>query len=80
MARDEEEEGGCYPNPSDFDKVDVKYVALFGEVTGCVVRGVALEGGDVGCNVVVDSEGAEEGAKEEGSGVEGEKDCFERRG
>lgn len=80
MARDEEEEGGCYPNPSNFDKVDVEDVALFGKVAGCIVRRVALEGGDVGCNVVVDSESAEEGAKEEGSRVEGEKDCFERRG
>ena len=69
MAGDEEEESGCYPNPADFDKVDVEDVALFGKVAGRVVGRVALQGRDVGCDVVVDCEGAEEGAEEEGSWV-----------
>lgn len=42
MCESEEEEGGCYPDPADFDKVDVEDVALFGEVAGCIARIVGL--------------------------------------
>lgn len=79
MARDEEEEGGCYPDPSDLNKVDIEDICLFGKIAGRVVGCITLRGGFVGCNLVVDGEGAEEGAEEECSWVERQQDCFERR-
>lgn len=42
MARDKEEEGGGYPDPSDLNKVDVEDVAFLCEVAGRVVGCVTL--------------------------------------
>ena len=42
MARDKEEEGGGYPDPSDLNKVDVEDVGFLREVAGCIVWRIAL--------------------------------------
>jgi hypothetical protein len=80
VARGEEEEGSSDPNPTDLNKVDVEDVCFLREVTGRVVWRIALKRGDVGSDIVVDGQGAEERAEDESARVEGEQDCLERRG
>lgn len=77
MSQGEEEEGGCYPDPADFDKVDVEDVALFGEVAGRIAGVVGLRVGEIGRVAAGGVEGAEEGTEEECAWVESQEGCFE---
>jgi len=72
VRRGQEEEGGGDPDPPDLNKVDVEEVGFLGKIAGSVVGRVALERGDVGSDIVVDGQGAEEGAEEESAWVERE--------
>jgi hypothetical protein len=72
VACSEEEEGSGDPDPTDLNKVDVEDVCFLREVAGRVVWRIALERGDVGSDIVVDSQGAEERAENESARVEGE--------
>lgn len=40
VSEDEEEECQCCPEPADLDEVDVEDVALFREVTWCLIRSI----------------------------------------
>lgn len=70
MAEDEEEEDGGDPDPADLDKEDVEDVRFFGEVAGGYVCRVGLQGCAVGCVAGLRVEDAEQGAEEEGEGVD----------
>lgn len=68
------------PEPADLDKIHIKHVPLLGEVRRRVGGGVGLRVREVGGATAGGGELGEEGAEEEGGGVDGEEEGFQARG
>jgi len=80
MEDQEHGEGEGRPEPAELHKVDVEDILLLRKVAGREFGRVRLRSCAVGCAARGGGEYAENGAEEEGQGVDGDEERLEARG